>query len=116
MAGPLERTVIEYLMGLKTICKIRIKCKVAESLDMYKSAGCIKETQVSTQVGGFSRCGRINVRADVDGLFAWLSDMHRVGMASRAGHLPRKGVPHGGEYSFGGCEMAQPEQSGVVSR
>jgi hypothetical protein len=32
----------------------------------------------------YSSCERVNIRVDVDGLFSWLRDVHRVGMASRA--------------------------------
>ena len=32
---------------------------------------------------GYSSCENINIRVDVDGLFAWLRDVHCVGMASR---------------------------------
>jgi hypothetical protein len=32
----------------------------------------------------YSRFESINIRVDVDGLFAWLIDVHCVGMASRA--------------------------------
>jgi hypothetical protein len=46
-----------------------------------QTADCIRRTRVSMQVGGFSRCGCINVRVDIDGL---LSDMHCVGIASWA--------------------------------
>jgi hypothetical protein len=35
-------------------------------------------------MGGYSSCESINIRVDVDGLSAWLSDVHCVGMASRA--------------------------------
>jgi hypothetical protein len=36
-------------------------------------------------MGGYSSCESINIRVDVDGLFAWLlRDVHCTGMASRA--------------------------------
>jgi hypothetical protein len=52
--------------------------------DTYKSADYTMAAHVSMQTKGYSSCGRINVRVDGDGLFSWLSDVHGVGMASRA--------------------------------
>jgi hypothetical protein len=39
---------------------------------------------MSMQMEGYSSCESINIRVDVNGLFAWLRDVHCVGMASRA--------------------------------
>ena len=54
------------------------------TLNTYKSADCATKARVSMQTKGYSSCGSINVRVDVDGLFSWLSDVHGVGMASGA--------------------------------
>ena len=58
------------------------------------------------QVGGFSRCGRINARVDVDGLCAWFGDVYDVGTTSRA-VICLERCTSWGEYSLRSCERTQ---------
>ena len=68
-------------MGLKTICRPQDTNELQGSgelpwrQDTYKTADCI-ENPCEHADGEFPKSGGIIVRVDIDGLFAWLGDMH----------------------------------------